>query len=355
MNFSLFVHMERTDPDTPHVELFHELVDLVLLAEAGGFETVWIGEHHGMEFTIGPNPFDFLSYLAARTERIRLGTATVVAPFWHPLKLAGEAALVDVMSGGRLEFGIARGAYQFEFDRIAGGMKGSEGGHHLREMVPVLQKLWQGDYAHDGEIWRFPVSTSVPKPLQKPYPPMWIAARDPDSHKFAVRSGCNVQVTPLAKSDEEVVSLRDRFEAAVAEYPDVPRPKLMLLRHMHVADNDAHIEKGVRALSEFYKLFDAWFRNDRPIVDGFCTRTLNPAEAAERPDYAPEAIRRNLVIGRPAEVVERIKAYEALGYDQFGYWIDSGLPHEDKRRSLELFIREIMPAFAGREATVVAG
>ncbi len=77
-------------------------------------------------------------------------------------------------------------------------MPASSGGQALREMVPVVRALWQGDYAHDGEIWKFPTSTSVPKPISKPHPPMWIAARAPDSHNFAVANGCNVMVTPGA-------------------------------------------------------------------------------------------------------------------------------------------------------------
>ena len=103
-------------------ELFDELEELVLMAEAAGFETAWIGEHHGMEFTIAPNPFIHLAYLGARTKTIRLGTGTVIAPFWHPIKLAGEAALTDVATGGRLDIGIARGAYSFEYERLLPGL-----------------------------------------------------------------------------------------------------------------------------------------------------------------------------------------------------------------------------------------
>ncbi|TJW69912.1 MAG: LLM class flavin-dependent oxidoreductase, partial [Mesorhizobium sp.] len=111
MKFSLFVHMERSDLDKPQSQLLDELGELVLLAEEAGFETAWIGEHHGMEFTISPNPFINIAYLAAKTTRIRLGTGTIIAPFWHPIKLAGEAAMTDIITGGRLDVGIARGAY----------------------------------------------------------------------------------------------------------------------------------------------------------------------------------------------------------------------------------------------------
>jgi flavin-dependent trigonelline monooxygenase, oxygenase component len=154
VRFSLFVHMERWDDSVSHRQLFEDLTELTLMAEAGGFGTVWIGEHHSMEYTISPSPMPQLAYLAARTSTIRLGAGTIIAPFWNPIRVAGECALLDVISNGRAEIGLARGAYQFEFDRMAEGIPASSGGTHLREMVPAVRALWQGDYAHDGEIWQ---------------------------------------------------------------------------------------------------------------------------------------------------------------------------------------------------------
>ncbi|RUT86816.1 LLM class flavin-dependent oxidoreductase, partial [Mesorhizobium sp. M7A.T.Ca.US.000.02.2.1] len=194
MKFSLFVHMERSDLAKPHSELVTELEELVLMAEQAGFETAWIGEHHGMEFTISPNPFINIAYLAAKTSRIRLGTGTVIAPFWHPIKLAGEAAMADVISGGRLDIGIARGAYSYEYQRIFPGLDAWGAGQRMREIIPAIRGLWEGDFELSGEFWQFPPTTSSPKPLQKPYPPIWVAARDPNSHDFAVSHGCKVQV-----------------------------------------------------------------------------------------------------------------------------------------------------------------
>lgn len=345
MKFSLFVHMERIEPGTPHARLFDELTELVLMAERAGFETVWIGEHHGMEFTIAPNPFINLAYLGARTSRIRLGTGTVVAPFWHPIKLAGEAALTDIATGGRLDLGLARGAYAFEYERLTPGLDAFGAGQRLREMVPAIKKLWEGDYAHQGEFWSFPTTTAVPRPVQQPHPPLWLAARDPNSHAFAVAQGCNVQVTPLASGDAEVASLMERFEAACAAHPEVPRPYIMLLQHTFVASSAAEADQLARDLSRFYCYFGAWFKNERPVRQGFI-EPLSEADMAAMPQYAPEVMRKNLVIGQPDEVIARLKGYETLGYDQYSVWIDSGLSHERKKKSLDLFVREVMPAFA---------
>lgn len=344
MKFSLFVHMERYRADQTHAELFDELEQLVRIAEEGGMETAWIGEHHGMEFTIAPNPLINIAYLASKTSRIRLGTGTVIAPFWHPIRLAGEAALTDIATGGRLDLGVARGAYAFEYERMMPGLDAWTAGQRMREMVPVLKKLWAGDYAHEGTFWQFPKTTSVPKPIGSEIP-LWLAARDPNSHAFAVEHGCNVQVTPLASGDEEVQSLMDRFNAGCAQHPDVPRPQVMLLMHTYVAADEADTTQADHELSRFYCYFGAWFKNQRPIENGLI-QELSDAEMAEMTMYAPETVHRNLVIGQPDEVIARLKNYEAMGYDQYSFWIDSLMPFERKKASLERFIKDVMPAFS---------
>src|SRR5690606_14556416 len=102
-------------------------LELVKLADQGGFEIAFAAEHHTIEFTISPNPLMLLTHWANHTKRIRLGTGTLVAPYWHPIRLAGEIALADLLMEGRLEVGIARGAYQYEFDRMAGGLPEKQG------------------------------------------------------------------------------------------------------------------------------------------------------------------------------------------------------------------------------------
>src|SRR5262249_28761933 len=159
---------------------------------------------------------------------------------------------------------------------------------------------------------------------------------DPNSHAFAVSSGCNVQVTPLASGDGEIASLMERFNAACAAHAEVPRPQVMLLQHTFVADSRAEAELLAGDLSAFYCTFGAWFRNNRPVRQGIM-EPLTKDEMAAMANYAPEIIARNLVIGEPQEVIRRLKAYEALGYDQYSIWIDSGISHERKKKSLDLF------------------
>jgi flavin-dependent trigonelline monooxygenase, oxygenase component len=345
MKFSLFVHMERVSPDDAEKELYDQMLELCRIADEGGMHAIWTGEHHGMSFTIAPNPLLNLVDLARRTKHVRLGTGSVIAPFWHPIKLAGEAAMADIITDGRLDLGIARGAYGFEYERILPGLDAVGAGARMRELIPAIKGLWAGDYTLDGQYWQFPKTTSSPKPLQPQGPPLWVAARDPNSHDFAVANGCNVQVTPLHLGDEEVVSLMDRFNAACAANPQVPRPKIMVLRHAYVAENEADAQVAADEINRFYCYFGAWFKNERPINQGLIQR-LTEDEIAGHPIYSAAAMRKNQIIGEPNEVIARLKGYEALGYDEFSFWIDTGMSFARKKASLQRLIQDVMPAFA---------
>ncbi|MBT9383672.1 LLM class flavin-dependent oxidoreductase [Pseudooceanicola sp. CBS1P-1] len=345
MKFSLFIHLERLNAEQPQQQLYEEYLALCEIADRGGMHAIWTGEHHGMNFTIAPNPFLQLVDLARRTKNVRLGTGTVVAPFWHPIRLAGEAAMTDILTGGRLELGIARGAYSYEYERMVPGMDAVTAGERLREMVPAVEALWKGDYAHEGTYWQFPATTSAPQPLQPEGPPIWIAAREPASHDFAVRNGWNVQVTPLAAPDSQVDTLIGNFNAACAAHPEVKRPRIMLLRHTYVADSAADADLGAEEINVFYNYFGAWFKNQRPVTQGLI-ETLSDEEIAANPMFSAEGMRQNCVVGEAPEVIARLKAYEAQGFDEYSFWIDTGMSFERKKASLTRFIEEVMPAFA---------
>ena len=344
MKVSLFVHMERTDESVGHPELYANFLELCEMADRGGFCAIWVGEHHGMDFTIAPNPFAQICDLANRTSNVRLGTATLVAPFWHPIKLAGEAAMVDIITQGRLELCLSRGAYQFEYDRLSPGLDAWVAGEKLRETIPAIQALWAGDYSHEGKHWQFPATTSIPKPIQSPHPGMWIAARDPDTHNFAIANDCNIQVTPLWQGDEEVQNLMDKFNSAVANNPDKPRPKIMVLRHTFVSESEDAIAQAAKDMSDWYCTFGAWFKNDRPVSNGSID-PLSEEEKAGIEMFSPANMRNNHIFGTPEQVIERMKSYEAMGYDEFSFWLDNGMDHSIKRKTLELFIEKVMPEF----------
>src|SRR5258706_4430879 len=166
MRFSLAINLERMDPTDDMRAVAAHVLEMVELADAAGFEIAWAAEHYAIEMTIAPAPFQLLAWWAANTERIRLGTAVAVAAYWNPIRLAGESALLDLLSGGRLELGLGRGAYQREFDRMVPGLDSATASAALRELLPALKALWAGDYAHHRHRWAVPAATSGPQPVQ---------------------------------------------------------------------------------------------------------------------------------------------------------------------------------------------
>jgi alkanesulfonate monooxygenase SsuD/methylene tetrahydromethanopterin reductase-like flavin-dependent oxidoreductase (luciferase family) len=219
MKFSLAINMERPDASLDMRDVARHTLEMVQMAEAGGFEIAWAAEHHAIEMTIAPGIFQMLSWWGANTSRIRLGTAVAVAPYWHPIKLAGEVGMLDLVTGGRVEFGLGCGAYQREFDRMMPGLRAQDSVPYMFEMLPLLKALWQGDHAHEGTYWTFPASTACPKPVQRPHPPVWIAARNAVSVDWAVASGCNIMTWALTRPFAEVETYKQRFEEALAKAP----------------------------------------------------------------------------------------------------------------------------------------
>ena len=294
--------------------------------------------------TIAPGPFQLLTHFASNTDQVRLGTAVLVPPYWHPIRLAGEAALFDLISGGRLELGLGRGAYQREFDRVAGGMDQKLGGPMMQEMIPVVKALWKGDVEHNGEYWQFPTATSCPKPLQQPHPPIWIAARDPATYAMALKEGYDVQSWALTRPFSEVETYKQLFEDAFAANPGVKRPRFMNMRHTGIFDKPAEADIFVKAVQRQGAQFENLFKNLAPVTDGF-PQTPAPELLTNQSEYEAEKILENLIFGVPEHAIEKLRRYEALGIDYFCYMASYGLPMAQQKNSLRLFINEVMPAF----------
>lgn len=345
MKFNLVINLERLSPDTDMAEVAGHTTEMVKMADEGGFDIVWAAEHHALEMTIAPGPFQLMAHWAAHTRDIRIGTAVAVAPYWHPIKLAGEAAMFDLLSGGRLEFGIGKGAYQREFDRMVGGMNQNIGVPMMLEMIPALKELWQGDYEHNGEYWQWPSATSVPKPLQKPYPPIWVAARDPGTFDASVKEGHNIMTWALTRPFEEVEKYMQQFEDALALAPEgMARPRFMTMRHSAVWTTDAEKDIYIAAVQQQGRQFENLFRNLKPVVDGF-PQPADPDTLVNQAEYTERNLLANLIFGTPDDVVTKLKSYEALGVDYFCYCASFGVPMAAQKKSLRLFIDKVMPEF----------
>lgn len=345
MKFQLAINLERMNESVDMADVARHTLEMVQMADEGGFQVAWAAEHHALEMTIAPNPFQILTWWAAHTEKIRLGTAVAVAPYWHPINLAGEAAFTDLISGGRLEFGIGSGAYQREFDRMRPGLKQSDAWRYMHEMLPALKALWAGDYEHNGEFWSFPSAASVPKPVQKPHPPIWVAARAPITYDYAVENGYHVMSWPLTRPFSEAELYKSRLDEAMAANPGAARPTFALMRHTAVYDSKDDWEIPVRAAQRQLGQFENLFKNLGDVVDGF-PKQIPFEHLANRDEYDPRMLSENLMFGTPEEVIGKLKRYEEIGVDAFIYYASMGLGLDRQKRSLELFCSEVIPAFA---------
>ena len=344
MKFQLAVNLERMDDKTDMDAVQKHTLDMVQIAEEGGFEIVWAAEHHALEMTIAPNPFQILTWWASNTNRIRLGSGVANASYWHPINLVGEAAFLDLISGGRLEFGIGSGAYQREFDRMRPGLKQSDAWRYMQEMLPVVQALWKGDVEHDGEFWQFPTSTSCPKPVQD-NPPVWVAARSPITFDYALKNDCNVMSWPLTRPFSEAELYMQQFEETLAKYPNARRPRFAMMRHAAVYENQAGRDQAIDAIRCVLGQFENLFRNIGGVSNGF-PKQIPLAELANRDEYNADMLEENLLFGTPDQVIGKLKRYQDLGVEDFIYYASMGLGMDAQKKSLKLFCDEVMPALA---------
>ena len=173
---------------------YHETLEQIVYADELGFDTAWLAElHFNRPFSIMPAPLIVAAALAQRTTRIRLGTAVALLPLQHPLRTAEDAATVDILSQGRLEFGVGRGTIALHFQGF--NVSRDESRERFEEALTILEQAWtQETCRFDGKYFQVPDTAVVPKPLQKPHPPLRIAANSPETAGFSGERGYPVFV-----------------------------------------------------------------------------------------------------------------------------------------------------------------
>ncbi len=343
MKFHIAINLERMDDATDMAAVRDHTLQMVQMADKAGFEIAWAAEHHAVEMTIAPNPFQVMTWWADHTDNIRLGCGVANAAYWHPINIAGEAALLDLISGGRLEMGLGSGAYQREFDRMKPGLQQPDSWRYMQEMLPLVRELWKGDVEHNGEYWQFPKATSCPKPLQETVP-MWVAARSPITFDYAVANDCNIMCWPLTMPMSEVEKYKAQLDASIAKAGGW-EGTFALMRHSAVYDNEDDRTATIAAIRNVLGKFGNLMMKKGDVVNGFPDNVpLEELEGNVRVD--PAMLEENLMFGDPDTVIRKLKQHEEVGIDAFIYYASMGLDMPRQKRSLELFINEVMPAFS---------
>ena len=183
------------DRKIPLESIYQRAIERFEIMDRTGFDAVWLAEHHFSSFSVCPSVHMMATMAAARTKRLRIGTAVSLAPFYHPLRLAEEVALLDVLSGGRVNWGAGRGFSRGEF--AAFGIPMEESTARFRETVDIVLSAWsQERLTYAGEHFRFDGVEVLPRPLQSPHPPVWMAATSEPAIDWAASRGFSILMDP---------------------------------------------------------------------------------------------------------------------------------------------------------------
>jgi alkanesulfonate monooxygenase SsuD/methylene tetrahydromethanopterin reductase-like flavin-dependent oxidoreductase (luciferase family) len=236
MQFGIFFLMGSPGME-PSEHVYRRMLDHIVLAEELGYDSVWIAEHHFSNYGYIPNPLMVAVRAAAETSRIRIGTAVLVLPFWHPLRLAEEIAMADQLTGGRLDVGVARGYQPYEFARF--GLSFEDARSLSEETLDILLRaLSEVGFSYPGRHYRIDETTVFPRPLQRPHPPIWLGAQSEESFDAAVRFGLPAFTSISGRPIDNLVRNWNWYTAARERHGASGPARFALQQHSCVLPTD---------------------------------------------------------------------------------------------------------------------
>ncbi len=336
----------RRDPNRFLLELMEEC----LHAEEIGLNSVWLPEHHFGLFGCLPAPAVFLANLAARTKRVKLAPATVLLPCNHPVRVAEEFALLDLLSNGRVVFSAGRGYDKREYDIF--GVPFEESRERFDEEMEIIQKAWtQEAFSHKGKFWEFDEVTVLPRPVQKPHPPVYVACFSKPTVELAARLGFHAIFAPFAAAmmfgGVQQAAAYHRERAAEAGFKDV---RAMCSYFVAVVDDEAQVAETKDRLLFYLKSITPALPGDRAKAPPHIAYFVDIVERllAMKPEQLGE---RSIITGTPEQCVESLKKVEAAGIEEVILYFNFGAyPHKDTMKMMDRFVRDVAPHFAGAKA-----
>ncbi len=309
MRFGLFgsAQARRAGPDTDSSQGFREFIENNVEAEALGYYSTFLVEHHFTGFGQVSASLNLLTWLGARTRNLRLGTAVLVLPWHNPVLLAEQAATLDLLSGGRLDFGIGKGYRHNEFAGFCLDMAEAEA--RFEEAIAVITKSFTADapFSHRGRFWQFDNIVVEPPSAQKPHPPFWMGAGSANSVREVARRGYNMLLVQHALA-EEILEQFAQFRAEVAARGRVFNPMhVAVARAVHIAKNQADKEAAIERRYQGHLRINALAR--RPGAETR-ERYILDDEKKARYERAESAL-----FGSPDEIVEKLDALRRGGVE----------------------------------------
>ena len=347
MKFALFLLGSWTEQEAgAQSRIFGEMVEQAEYAEELGFDSIWIAEHHSSRYGICPSLMPLLSHISARTKKIRIGAGVSVLPFHNPIFLAEESAMLDVLSNGRLDFGVGRGSADYEYGNF--NIDFDTRDVRTQEALDVILGLWtQSYFSFQGEFYQVKDLTIAPWPVQQPHPPVYMAvSRTPASVDVAVERDLPI-LTSFSTPEADnlgLFSLYSERRAAAGKDPSVH--EMPYFRFVHLEEDEQSAKEYPRESLTWARDLGGYrrtlTRGDEINVDldhWRRTRTVEPAS------YESEL--ENAYFGTPEQCVERIERLrDEHGIGYFGASMSFGsMEHSRVMRSMELFATEVMPKF----------
>lgn len=349
MRFGLFFQA----PDAPgqsHAERYGEMFERIALAESLGFDVAWLAElHFGGAFSLLSNPLMVVPVIAQRTKRIRIGTAVSLLPLHHPLSCAEQAATADLLSGGRLEFGVGRGSIPSQFHGFGVSVADNRG--RFDEALEIIRLAWTQERVNfRGRFYEVDDVAVVPRPVQKPHPPIRIAVHSAESFAHVAATGLPIYsgttTTPLPQLREYMALYRTRLAAAGHAWRS---DQMALMFPIHVGATGAAAREAMRAgVRKYYENLRTIFAQ---LPDSYAEHLPRLRIIEETLANLPfdKFFRDQAIFGDAAEVVDRLQAArEEFGLSQIIGWFDQGsmLPREEAERAMRRFAEHVMPKLA---------
>jgi alkanesulfonate monooxygenase SsuD/methylene tetrahydromethanopterin reductase-like flavin-dependent oxidoreductase (luciferase family) len=335
LKFGIFDHMDRGD--LPLGRQYEERLRLIEAYDAAGFHAYHLAEHHATPLGMAPSPSVFLAAVAQRTNRLRFGPLVYTLSLYHPLRLAEEICMLDEMSGGRLELGIGRGISPHELSYYG---VAPEKAHqlYLEASQVILEALSTRVLTFRGEHFRFDEVPIEMSPVQKPHPPLWCGTSNPEGTRWFAENRVSC-VTNASAARARAITERYREEWDRLGRKPAELPFMGMARHIIVA------ESAAEALRLGRPAYDVWYTSFMLLWDRFGTKPPNVVLPASFDDFVRAGF---ALVGKPDEVREKIEeqvAASGINYllCRFAF---GNLPFEASRRSVDLFVREVMPKFA---------
>ena len=316
MKFAVLQFFSWPGRRVPLNTVYRRALDRVRIMDGGGYDAVWLAEHHFSTYSVCPSVHIMGMHIADITQQLRIGTGVSLAAFYHPLRLAEEVALLDNLSGGRVNWGAGRG-----FDRTemgAFGVSGDESYPRFRENVDIVQQAWKdGPLTYEGQFSRFEHIEVLPKPLQDPLP-TWIACSSTDAIGWAASRGHAILMTPHA-THAEIQGQHAHYRTALDEHGHRVDQDIPIARLLAIAPTDAAAKEVARAGAQW-------------TVDAYAGPRQGTKE--ERIEQYVDNV---IIHGSPAKVVDELKRLEEeIPLD---YLLASILSHE----TLVLLTDEVLP------------